>query len=424
MQATQAELTLQRHATRNFWLNVLDGMSFVFGMSMVSRLTVLPLFVARLSSERWVQGLLPTITQTGWVLPTLFMAPLVASLPRRKPLIMTVTIGERVPMLMLGLLLVFWPSLAPATLLAFFFLLYSVQSFSGGFIATAWQDFISRLIPERRWGTFFGLQFGLGGGIGVAGAAVASGILASQPFPQSVGILALICFGAMILSYIFMSLTVEPAQPVEPRQPMRAFLRGIGPMLRRNPPFRSYLFCRAAIALGLLGHNFVTAAALERFHLADSEVGVFTAVLLAAQAISHISFGTLADRWGHKQVLEVATALGLIALVMAIAAPVSAWFFPIFVLVGAAQAGYQLTGYTVVLSFSTPAERPAYIGVANTMLAPVAMLGPLLAGSLAEATSYTVLFVILVLIGLIGVVALHWGVPAPQRVAQPAAGGE
>ena len=49
-------------ATRNFWLNVLDGMAFVFGMSMVSRLTVMPLFVARLSSERWVQGLLPTIT--------------------------------------------------------------------------------------------------------------------------------------------------------------------------------------------------------------------------------------------------------------------------------------------------------------------------------------------------------------------------
>src|SRR6266496_5733760 len=84
MQNSPADVLLARHATRNFWLNVLDGMAFVFGMSMVSRLTVLPLFVARLSSERWVQGLLPTLTQTGWVLPTLFMAPLVASLPRRK----------------------------------------------------------------------------------------------------------------------------------------------------------------------------------------------------------------------------------------------------------------------------------------------------------------------------------------------------
>src|SRR5215470_5110228 len=114
MQGTQSEIILKRHATRNFWLNVLDGMAFVFGMSMVSRPTVMPLFVARLSSERWVQGLLPTITQTGWVLPTLFMAPLVASLPRRKPLIMAVTIGERVPFLALGALLLLWPGMPAA----------------------------------------------------------------------------------------------------------------------------------------------------------------------------------------------------------------------------------------------------------------------------------------------------------------------
>jgi MFS family permease len=423
MQDTLSDSILKRHATRNFWLNVLDGMAFVFGISLVSRLTVLPLFVARLSSERWVQGLLPTITQTGWVLPTLFMAPLVASLPRRKPLMMTVTIGERVPFLILGIVLLLWPGLTPGLLLSIFFILYSVATFSGGFIVTAWQDFISRLIPERRWGTFFGLQFGLGGVLGVAGAAVASGILATQPFPQSVGILALICFGAMILSYIFLGLTVEPPQPVEPRQPMRAFLSGIGPMLRRNPAFRRYLFCRAAIALGLIGHSFVTAAALERFHLADAEVGVFTGVLLAAQAVSHMSLGALADRWGHKQVLELATALGLIALLVTVLAPTTLWFFPIFALVGAAQAGYQLTGFTVVLSFSTPAERPAYIGVANTMLAPVAMLGPLLAGSLAEATNYNVLFVTLLLIGLVGLTALHLRVPTPQR-AIPAVSSE
>jgi predicted MFS family arabinose efflux permease len=286
----------------------------------------------------------------------------------------------------------------------------------------AWQDFIARLIPERRWGTFFGLQFGLGGVLGVAGAAIAKNILDTQPFPQSVGILALICFGAMILSYIFLGLTVEPPQPVEPRQPMRAFLRGIRPLLRRNEAFRRYLFCRAAIALGLLGHSFVTAAALERFHLADAEIAVFTGVLLAAQAVSHISLGALADRWGHKQVLELATGLGLIALALTVFAATATWFFPIFVLVGGAQAGYQLSGFTLVFSFSTPAERPAYIGVANTMLAPVAALGPLLAGWLAEESSYNALFVVLSLIGLVGLAALHWRVPTPARAAQPAAG--
>ena len=420
MQPESAEMLLKRYARRNFWLNVLDGVAFVFGISMVSRYTVLPLFVSRLSSERWLQGLIPALTQVGALLPALFMAPLTASLPRRKPLILAVTIGERLPWLVLGLVLLFWSNLPAATLLAIFFTLYAIYMFSGGFVSIAWQDFISRVIPERRWGTFFGLQFGLGGVLGVAGASIASVILATQPFPQSIGVLALICFGAMIPSYFFLAATVEPPQATKPRQPMLAFLRGVGPLLRRDHGFRRYLFCRSAISLGLVGHSFVTAAALERFQLTDAQIGVFTAVLLAAQALSHMGSGALADRWGHKQVLELATAIGLLALLLAVVAPSAAWFFPIFVLVGTAQAGYQLSGYTMIFSFSTPADRPTYIGVANTALAPMAAFGPLLAGALAERAGYNTLFLVLLAIGLAGVLWLHWGVTAPARVV-PAA---
>lgn len=420
MQTETAEFVLARHATRNFWLNILDGGAFVLGLSMVSRYTVLPLFVERLSSERWLQGLIPAINYAGGFLPGLFMAPLVASLPRRKPLIMLATLGERIPFLLIGLALVLWSALPPGTLLLIFFALYAIQSFSSGVTMTAWQDFIARLIPGRRWGTFFGLQFGLGGVLGVGGAAAAAAILASQPFPRSVGILALLCFGSMIVSYCCLGLTIEPPQPAAPRAPMRAFLKGILPLLRRDHAFRRYLFCRCAIALGLAGHGFITAAGLERFHLRDADVAIFTALLMGAQAVGYIGFGALADRWGHKQVLEAATGLGLVALLLVIVAPSAGWFLPIFAVVGAAQAGYQISGFTLVFSFSSPEARPTYIGVANTTLAPVAALGPLAAGWLADLAGYGALFGALLLIGLVGLLALHWGVSAPRRTTQPA----
>src|SRR5439155_20277191 len=158
-----------------------------------------------------------------------------------------------------------------------------------------------------------------------------------------------------------------------------------------------------------------------RFHLQNADVAIFTAVLMASEAVGYVGLGALADRWGHKQVLEIATGLGLLALPLVVVAPAAAWFLPVFALVGASQAGYQLSGFTLVFSFSTPAERPTYIGVANTTLAPVAALGPLLAGWLAELASYNALFVALLTIGLVGMLALHWGVRAPGRVAQPTA---
>ncbi len=414
MDPSTSERLLARNARRNFWLNVLDGSFFVLGISMVSRFTVLPLLVERLSGARWLQGLIPALFFAGWLLPGLFIAPLVASLPRRKPWILTATLLERLPYLALGLIFLFAPGLPAGTLLGVLFSLYAVFALGAGLTSTAWQDFIARVIPERSWGTFFGIQSGLGGLLGVGGGVVAGAVLATQPYPQSIGILCLLCFAFMAVSYGFLASPVEVPLPAAPRQPLVAFLRGIGPLLRRDVAFRRYLFCRAAIAMGLVGHAFLTASALERFSPSAAQIGLFTGVMLGAQAVGNLGLGALADRWGHKQVLELATALGMAALGMALVAPDAPWFVPIFALVGASQAGYQLSGFTLVFAFSPPAERPTYIGVANTALAPVAALGPLLAGWLAGGTGYAFVFAALAVVGLAGLAVLHWQVAVPQ----------
>ena len=406
----QADLIIERNATRNFVLNVFDGGFFYLGLSLVSRYTVLPLFVERLTGERWVQGLIPMLAQTGWFLPGLFLAPLVASLPRRKPMVLLATLGERLPMLALGLLLFFMPHLPALTMLGLFFALFAIHTFSSGFASIPWQDFIARIIPGNRWGIFFGVQSGFGGLLGLGGAFIAAWVLTQWSFPQSVGVLALLCFASMVISFLCLASTVEPAMQPVPRQSIVSFLQGVGPLLKRDPRFRSFLIARAGIALGLLGHNFLTAAALERFGLKDSEIAPFTAALFAAQAAADLILGWLADRWGHKQVLEISTGLGVISLILAVIAPTPAWFILIFVLVGATQAGYQLSGFTMVMGFSNPAERPTYIGVANTAMAPITIVGPLMAGWLAELAGYNTLFIVLTVIAISGLAMLHWQV--------------
>lgn len=418
--AMSAEVILSRNVRRNFTLGVLDGAAFMFGINLVSRHTILPSFVSELSDNRWVQGVIPMLTQTGWTLPALFMAPIVASWPRRKPLVMILTVGERLPFLLLGLLLLLLPDLPANTLLISFFVLYGIQSLSGGATMTAWQDLIARLIPERRWGTFFGMQLGVGGVLGTISASLAAALLVMFPFPQNIGVLALICFGAQLISYVFLSMTVEPPQPVEPRQPLSAFLGSVAPLLKRNIGFRRYLIYRSAIAFVMIGHSFLMATALERFDISSEQLGLFTGVLLGMQALAHFGLGALADRWGHKQILELATFAGIVTLVLAIFAPSEWWFVLVFALFGFSQAGYQLSGFTLVFQFSTPDQRPTYIGVANTMLAPVSMFGPLLAGLLAEFLGYNALFVALTSIGLLGLAGLHWRVSTAAPVTAQA----
>ena len=412
MQDNEATRVLTQSARRNFWMNVGDGAMFAFGVSMVSRYTVLPLFVSRINPDPLLLGVIPALFSLGWLLPQLFTAPLVASLPRRLPFILRVTIGERLPFLLFGLVLILWPYLPAWMLLTTCFVCYGVHTISAGLASTAWQDMLARVVPADRWGRLFGLSNALGGGLGVLGALISGWALRQLPFPQNVGLLSLLCFGALVISFVFLALVVEPAQPAQPRVPMTLYLRGLLPLLRRDAGFRAYLFSRSTIALALTGQSFITAASVARFNVPDTFVGLFTGALLGSQAMSHYVLGTLADRWGHKHVLELATAMGVASLLLALVAPSPGWYIAVFVLVGISSAGYQLSGYTLAMAFSTDAERPTYIGLANTALAPVGIIGPLAVAQLAAAFGYPVLFATTALVGVGGLVWLHRAVPA------------
>jgi MFS family permease len=407
--------TPTRTARRNFWLGVADGGMFSFGLSIMSRFTVLPLIVEQLSGERWMQGLIPAIFFTGWLLPALFVTPAIIARPRRKPWLMVVGIGERLPYLLLGLLLLFAPTLSDQILLVAFFSLFAISSFCMGLNSIAWQDFIARIVSPQRWGTFLGLNAGFGGTLGVGGALIAGIVLVQWPFPQSIGLLSLCSFACMVVSFFMLSLMRETPQPTAPAQSFQRFLRGLVPLLRSDVAFRRYLVARSAISLGLVGHSFFTAAALERFQPAEAEIALYTAALLGVQALANVGLGALADHWGHKHVLLLSTLIGVVAIILAVVAPVSWWFVPIFALVGASQAGFQLSGFTLVFAFSPPADRPRYIGIANTALAPIAAVSPMLVGWLATITSYDLVFILLALMGTLGAAILHWRVAAPPR---------
>lgn len=150
---TASEAVLARYARRNFWLNVLDGSAFTFGISLVSRFTVLPLIVERLTDARWVQGLIPAIFFAGWLLPGLFTAPLIAAQPRRKPWVLLATIGERLPFLAMGIILLTLPDVPASVLLVIVLALYAIFATSAGLTSIAWQDLIARVIPGHRWGS-------------------------------------------------------------------------------------------------------------------------------------------------------------------------------------------------------------------------------------------------------------------------------
>jgi MFS family permease len=162
--------------------------------------------------------------------------------------------------------------------------------------------------------------------------------------------------------------------------------------------------------------GFLVVYAAQRWQLPDSQAGSFTASMLIGQALSNLLFGVLADRKGHKLVIELSALLGALAVGLASLAPTPEWFHLVFALAGASMAGMILSGIMIVFEFCPPEMRPTYIGLSSTVTGLAAAATPMIGGWLADAVGYRPLFVLAFVFGLAGTALLHWSVREPRLV--------
>jgi MFS family permease len=74
----------------------------------------------------------------------------------------------------------------------------------------------------------------------------------------------------------------------------------------------------------------------------------------------------------------------------------------------------------MTLEFGSEAERPAYIGLANTLVAPSTFLAPLFGGWLADYSSYQATFITSGIAGLVTAWVLYVGVRDPRSLRRSA----
>ncbi len=413
---TDAEILLEAEQNYrwNFAVNLLDGVSFWFGLSFISSTTIVPLFISKLTDSTLAIGLVAVIAQGAWFLPQLFTANVVERLARKKPVV--VNLGfflERLPMWLI-VLAALAAGRSTTVALLLFLLGYAWHGLGAGVIATAWQDMLARCFPVEKRGRFFGTTMFVGAGIGAMGAGFSAWMLRTFPFPTNFVYSFLIAAGFINLSWVFLALTREPVQPVTaPRQSNRQFWSDLPKILRRDVNFSRFLVARLMLALSGMGTGFVTVAAVQAWQVADSTVGVYTAVYLAGQTVGNLLFGFLADKFGHKLSLEISGLAAMLAFLLAWLATSPAVYFVVFALIGVYTGAVIVSGIMVVLEFPAPEKRPTYAGLANTGVGVVSALAPLVGAGLATI-GYDWLFGVSAVSGLLAFGLMRWWVQEPR----------
>lgn len=378
----------------NFVVNLIDGSLFGFGLGFASYTTMIPLFVATLTSSATLIGLVPAIHNVGWQLPQLLLASRIARMERVRPYVMFMTVQERLPILGLGIVGLLVPIIGTQAALVLTFIMLIWQGLGSGLTANAWQIMMSKVIPATIFATFLGAQSSMANLLASVGAYFAGLLLLILKPPYDFAtcfIIAAVFYG---FSWVFLNLTREeksekPSTSYSP-QPLWQDVRVI---LKKDLSFSNFLISRFFAHFGMMAFAFYSVYAVKVLRMSTLQVGIMTSVLMVTMVVMNPILGRLSDKWSRKWVLVIGSACAAASALLAVFTKDLNLFALVFILNGVASTAFWTIGIAMSMEFGEESQRPTYVGMANTLVAPAAIIAPLIGGMLADTFQYTVTFV-------------------------------
>ena len=160
---------------------------------------------------------------------------------------------------------------------------------------------------------------------------------------------------------------------------------------------------------------FYTVYAVKILKMDTITIGVMTSILMITQVVANPTLGRLADKWSRKWVLVLGGITAVASAILALIIKDPALFSLVFILNGIANTCFWTIGLAISLEFGQESNRPTYVGMSNSLIAPSTILAPFLGGLLADGFGYHMTFIVSALLGLISIITLSMLVKDPAK---------
>ncbi len=384
--------------TVNLWCHVVDGAVYMLGIGMVGSGELLPLLVVtRLGASNAVLGLVTSAVRLSFLAP-LLLAHRMETVRRKKRMALVFGLAGRISLPLIAFVLLTLAGATPVFCLIVIAGLLLVQSAAMSATSPVWTDLLAETIPPHRTGRLLGYRQGFSAMIGLFAGPVCALILTALAFPLSYAVLYVVSFAIVMVSWLAFALVDEMPDDVVPRerQPAMHYFRDLVAAVRRDSNYRSLLSHRVLSSVGVAAFPFFAVVAAVNHGVNEA---VLVGSLIVARRLATIigTFGgpLLADRVGHKRVMQVgAVVVSLGVLVLALL-PAGAWYAYLAVIfvrsIGATAKGVSQGAFT--LRVYPRGRRVGYSTLSTVALALTGMVAAPAAGLIMDTLGYQVLFV-------------------------------
>ena len=391
----------------NFACGVLHGVFYRAGIAFSEPTSVLPVFLNHYTGSLTMIGLFSALIQGGGVIPQLFVANRVERAPRKKPLLLVAIWIRAAAWGVLGLLAYFWHSGDTTLVLAALLALLFVFSFAGGVAAVPFNDLWGKVLPATIRGRFFGHRQLWGGVLALGAAYIVKRVLGNNEliFPNNFGVLFLLSFGFLVVSYIALSSVREPdGEVISNRRPLAAFLRESSRLVWEDRDLGRLLLSRLTIGFGAFAAPFYVLFGKHELQMPSEQVGILVAVQVSGAILSNLVWAELSDRWGNRSVIRLTGIVGILIPVVALAAHIIGGSTPLVVVFGLLGCYFSGTGIgfnNYLLEIAPAPLRPAYIALSGTLAGTVFLL-PIAGGLVVDLWGYDAAFAVAATVAAVG----------------------
>lgn len=413
-------MTAQQKDRRiNFAICALDAIGFPLGIAFFAPTTILPTFLRHLHASDIVIGALIALSNLLAYVPGLLIVRHLRRQTRVRGLLFWIALVERLFLLALAPLTLWWGTTRPDWLIAATFVCLAGHNISIGLNMPTYYVLIGKTIPLAWRGRLYGYSGALAGLCGIGVERLLQTVVLAGPrggFPEGYAAGFAIGFAILTVSYFPLGWAREPrSEPETPERPEPLLdIEALRRIWRDDSAFRRFLRAQILYYLTGMAAPFFVLHATESLGAPVSAVAGYTAATILASSIGSLGIGWVADRHGNRAALLVGSACCLAAFVLALTVRTPLLFYGVFVAMALAGAGTGIAGFNLVLEYAGEArEIGRYTSFFNLMTALPRALGPLLGGVLARTIGYTALFSLCVLLAL-GAAALTWRIPRPR----------
>lgn len=373
------------HLRRNYVAMALDGGLYFGGVALVAPESVLPAILKELGGPTWLVALAPTLAMAGYFLGPMFTAHVVERRAMFRNYVALVSVPQRLPPLIAGVLLILWSPQYPSLALWAVALSPLLVSLLGGASATGFWEIFAKVLPVNRRSSNMAVRNVLGTAFGVLAGAAIAWILSEWPGVKGYGILHVACFAAFVLSLTaLLSIKELPhvPRPGSEHSGWTATFAALPKYWRIDKTLRGFVVARV---FGF-GVGIVTPFLAVRALAVLERPAAFLGTLVMAQSVGAIAgnlvAGWLGDRFGGRIVGTIGGVSGAVMCFAAMLSQSSIGFLVVFFLLGASKFLWNTGSLTLMLELFPGNRRPTYVAIISILTLPAMLLSAFAAGVL------------------------------------------